>query len=53
MAKKPKTIGYYQKKLKQKEKELNVYQNTLVYLVDAEDDKELSKRMKEYKKILG
>lgn len=52
MAKKPKTISYYQKKLKQKDKEINVYQNTLAYLVDSEDDKQLIERMGEYKKLL-
>lgn len=50
--KKPKTINYYQKKLKQKDKEINVYQNTLAYLVDAENDTQLIDRVNEYKKLL-
>jgi hypothetical protein len=53
MAKKPKTIGYYQKKVKHQAKEIKVYQNTLTYLVDAESPEELNKRMKEYREILG
>tara|TARA_R110002110_G_scaffold233620_2_gene449294 strand:+ start:736 stop:897 length:162 start_codon:yes stop_codon:yes gene_type:complete len=50
--KKPKTIGYYQKVIKKYKQQIDIYENTLAYLVDAADIKELETRMKEYKDLL-
>tara|TARA_R110002074_G_scaffold396611_1_gene586183 strand:+ start:529 stop:690 length:162 start_codon:yes stop_codon:yes gene_type:complete len=52
MAKKPKTINYYQKKLKQLNREKDILIRNLAYMVESNSDAELIERMDEYKKLL-
>lgn len=53
MAKKPKTIGSYQKKIKELKRVNKFYTEVILAFVESKDDAELIQRVSDYKKTLG